>query len=94
MRTSLKALTVAATLIFGIAATPALYAQSSERMADSTTSPMMQGKMPKGQGAMPMGQGNMSMGMMTMMVNMMETHIKMMKTMMAEQVKTQPDKKQ
>jgi len=103
MRTSLKILTVATALIVGIAAAPAIYAQST----GTTTAPMMdKGKMPMGQmgeGNMPMGQkgqmgeGNMPMGqgnMMAMMKQMMKKHNGMMETMMKDHAGEKTEKTQ
>jgi hypothetical protein len=103
MRTSLKTLTVAAALIIGIAAAPALYAQGDGNTAAKPTTPMgqnsmpmNQGKMPMGQGKMPMGQGNMPMDqskMMGMMKQMTKIHTDMMKQMKEHHTQSDSGKK-
>ncbi len=76
MRTSLKILTIATALVVGIAAAPAIYAQST----GTTPAPMMgKNKMPMsqmGEGNLPkdhmgqMGKGNMPKGQMGQMGQM------------------------
>ncbi|MEL0108373.1 MAG: hypothetical protein VW802_15710 [Rhodospirillaceae bacterium] len=75
MKKSIKTLAVALTLVTGLAAAPAIYADES---SGSQGSKMGSGMM--GQDGM-MGQGNM-MGMMGQMNQMMATCNKMMKSMM------------
>jgi len=62
MRKSLRITTIAAALIIGIAAAPALYAQSDGNTAATPTTPMGQNSMPMGQNNMPMSQGKTPMG--------------------------------
>jgi hypothetical protein len=73
MRTSLKTLIAASTLVAGIAAAPALYADSPKETPGAQISPMTHGNM--------MGQGN-TMDMQKMMGQMMKAHNIMMQTMM------------
>ena len=88
MRTRLKTLIVASTLVAGIAAAPVLYSHGTEDTPGSGIAPTDQGSM-MGQGN-AMGHGSM-MGMMKMtdqtnqtdqMSQMLEAHDKMMKAML------------
>jgi len=83
MRTSLKILTIATALVVGIAAAPAIYAQSTGTtpapMMDKNKMPMSQmgeGNMPKGQMGQ-MGEGNMPKGHMGQKGQMSEGNMPM-----------------
>jgi hypothetical protein len=89
MRQNLKTLLAASTLIAGLVAAPALYAQDDPAAAQ----PPMAGPGMVGQGGMMQGgQGMMGMmGMMGQMSGMMETCNDMMKGMMANRDSERPN---